>query len=401
MKRTSYIVFILLALLTIGCHNHSHDDHAHGEEEHAHADDEHTHADDEYAHADDEHAEDEHAHAGEIIFTKAQAEAAGLQLETVAYGPFRSVIKTSGQIQSLQGDEHTIVATTSGVVRYLNPSITEGSHVKNGTAIVTISADKMHDGDPVKKAKLAYETIEKEYKRAERLVEANVISQTEFEDIKMKYETARESYIGLSGNMTATGVMVKSPITGYIKNRIVANGEFVSTGQPIAVVASNRRLQLRADVSERYFSQLSSMTTANFLTTYDDKIHQLDSLNGRLISYGRTSNGNSSYIPVTFEFDNIGTIVPGSFTEVYLLTTTRENVMTLPVTAITEEQGLYFVYLQEHEEAYVKKEVMLGDNDGTRIEIKSGINAGDKIVVRGAYQVKMASAKAEIPGHTH
>lgn len=388
MKSTSYIILILSALLTLGCHNHSHDDHAHD-------------VHDEHSNSGDEHAGDGHAHAGEIVFTKAQAEAAGMKLETAAPRSFRSVIKTSGQIQSLQGDEHTVVATTSGIIRYVNPSITEGSHVMAGTAIVSVSAEKMHDGDPVKKAKLAYETAENEYKRAERLVAASIISQTEFEQIKMKYETARESYIGQAANMTASGVLVKSPITGYIKNRIVANGEFVSAGQPVAVVASNHRLQLRADVPERYFAQLGSIRTANFTTSYDDIVHSMDSLNGRLISYGRTSAEGTSYIPVTFEFDNVGTIVPGSFTEVYLLTGTRENVMSLPVTAITEEQGLFFVYIQEHEEAFVKREVVLGENDGTRVEIKSGVKAGDKVVVRGAYQVKMASAKAEIPGHTH
>lgn len=384
MKKISYLIMIISACLAVGCHNHDHD-----------------HDHDEHLHEEEAHSEEQHAHAGEIIFTKAQAEAAGVKIEKASPSTFRSVIKTSGEIQSLQGDEHTVVATTSGIVKYINPSITEGSHVAAGSAIVSVSAEKMYDGDPVKKAKLAYETAEKEFRRAERLVKDNIISQKEYELIKMNYETARESYIGQASNITASGVLVKSPISGYIKNRIVANGEYVSAGQPIAVVSSNRRLQLRADVSERFYSKLSSITTANFITSYDDAVYSLDSLNGRLISYGRTSTGGAAYIPVTFEFDNIGTIVPGSFVEVYLLTGIRENVMSLPAAAITEEQGLFFVYVQEHEEAYVKKEVTLGDNDGTRVEIKKGLKTGDKVVVRGAYQVKMASAKAEIPGHTH
>ncbi len=259
----------------------------------------------------------------------------------------------------------------------------------------------MQDGDPVTKARLAYETAEKEFHRAERLAADKIISQTEFERIKMTYETARAAYIGHSNNVTSGGTLVKSPVTGYIKNRIAANGAYVNAGDPIAVVTSNRRLQLRADVSERYYSKLSSIAGANFMTTYDNTVHSLDSLNGRLLSYGRTSSEGTSFVPVTFEFDNKGTIVPGSYAEVYLLTNTRSNVMSLPISAITEEQGLYFVYIQEHEEAYVKREVTLGDNDGTRVEILSGIASGDKVVVKGAYQVKMASAKAEIPGHTH
>jgi len=55
-------------------------------------------------------------------------------------------------------------------------------------------------------------------------------------------------------------------------------------------------------------------------------------------------------VPVTFEFDNKGEVIPGSFVEVFLLSSPMENVISLPRTALTEEQGGYFVYLQLDEE---------------------------------------------------
>lgn len=58
------------------------------------------------------------------------------------------------------------------------------------------------------------------------------------------------------------------------------------------------------------------------------------------------------YIPVTFEFDNRGDVIPGSFVGVYLLSEERQGVISLPVSAITEEQGLNFVYLQVDAECY-------------------------------------------------
>ena len=387
--KLKYLILAMTVCLIAGCHSHHEEGHNHSAEA------------EEHDHGQAIEEEHDHAHANEIAFTQEQAEAAGLKIEVVKTSTFQSVIKTSGEIQSLHGDEHTVVATSNGIVKYVNSSITEGSPVGAGSAIVSISAEKIKDGDPAVKARLAFETAEKEYRRAERLVADNIISQKEFEQIKMNYETARASYIGQSADMTSRGVMVKSPISGYIKNRIVKNGEYVNAGQPIAVVVSNRRLQLRADVAENYFAQLRNISGANFKTTYDNAVYKLKDLNGRLLSYGKTSLEGASYIPVTFEFDNIGDIVPGSFAEVYLLSGVRDNVISLPLSAITEEQGLYFVYIQEHDEAYVKTEVELGQDDGTRVEIKKGLNINDKVVVRGAYQVKMASAKAEIPGHTH
>ena len=176
----------------------------------------------------------------------------------------------------------------------------------------------------------------------------------------------------------------------------------MTVGQPIAKVAQNRRLQLRAKVSENHFKILKSVNDANFKMAYDDQLYKLANLNGKLLSYGKTSDNNSFYIPVTFEFDNVGDIIPGSFTEVFLLSTPREGVLSVPVSALTEEQGLYFVYTQVEPDAYMKKEVAVGQNNGARAEILTGLKQGDKVVTKGVTQVKLASASGEIPhGHEH
>jgi multidrug efflux pump subunit AcrA (membrane-fusion protein) len=72
------------------------------------------------------------------------------------------------------------------------------------------------------------------------------------------------------------------------------------------------------------------------------------------------------------------------------------------VPSITEEQGLNFVYLQLDEEGYKKQEVMLGQNNGERVQILSGLKNGDKVVTKGVYQVKLAATSSVMPeGHAH
>ena len=135
---------------------------------------------------------------------------------------------------------------------------------------------------------------------------------------------------------------------------------------------------------------------------YNNKVYALSELNGRLLSYGKASGGGSGYyVPVTFEFDNKGDIVPGSFVEVYLLSSPMENVIALPRAALTEEQGSFFVYLQLDEEGYKKQLVTLGADNGESVQILSGVKAGDRVVTEGAYQVKLASATNAIPAHSH
>ena len=96
--------------------------------------------------------------------------------------------------------------------------------------------------------------------------------------------------------------------------------------------------------------------------------------------------------------------MPGSYAEVYLLSTPRDNTLTVPLPSVTEEQGLYFVYLQLDEEHYKKQEVELGQGDGHQVEILSGLKEGDQVVTRGVYQVKLAALGSSIPeghGHSH
>lgn len=428
IKRTLKYSIILSIMISVtaftGCKGKKTDEHEHAEsvenvDEHEHTDgdghdhsseksqehsegDGHDHSADEKEAGHVEGDEKESEHADEIAFSKKQAELVGLTTETVSPTTFYNAIKTSGQIQTPQGNEVVIAATSNGIVTFTNSSITEGTAVSAGQSIVTISAKKLLEGDPAAKSKIAYETALKEYQRAEGLVKDQIISTKEFEQVKLRYETAKTTYDAQASNITASGVSVSSPISGYIKNRLVAQGEYVSVGQQIATVSQNKRLQLRAEVSENNFKILKSISSANFKLAYDNTIYKLSDLNGKLLSYGKSSGDQSFYIPVTFEFDNIGEIIPGAFTEVYLLSSPQENVISVPVPSITEEQGLNFVYLQLDEEGYKKQEVMLGQNNGERVQILSGLKNGDKVVTKGVYQVKLAATSSVMPeGHAH
>ena len=365
---------------------------------------EHSHGND---HADEsEHKEETghgHDHAGEISFTKEQAKAAGLAIETVTPSTFHTVIRTSGQIVAPQGEEQTVVATASGILAYYRGSIAEGMAVKAGEAIASVSAKHLQDGDPAVNARAAFETAEREYQRAARLVADKIISAKEYEQAKLNYETARNAYHAQAASMTSRGIAISSGMSGYVKQLLVAQGEYVTVGQPIAVVTRDRRLQLKAFVPESEYGSLRTISSANFISPSDRNVlHSLASLNGRLVSYGRSLSDNGAFVPAVFEFDNVGDILSGSYVEVFLIGAARNNTITVPLSAITEEQGLYFVYVQEHDEDYVKRQVTLGDSDGLRRVVISGLKPGEKVVAKGAYNVKLASMSTEIPhGHSH
>ncbi|MDR3252420.1 MAG: efflux RND transporter periplasmic adaptor subunit [Tannerella sp.] len=407
MKQYTFILFIVAAFAN-GCQSgehhhteasHSHHDHA---DKDAHEGHDHSTGHDSHAEASHDHAEASHEHADEIVFTEAQAKAVGLETEEVRPGAFSQVIKTGGQIRASQGNESAIAATVSGIVSFAEASLTEGAPIKAGETVAVISSKNMADGDLQVKIQTEYETALKAYQRAETLVKDKIISAKDFEETRLRYETARAAYEAQSSRRTAEGVRLTSPVKGYVKNCPVGQGEYVVAGQTVAVITQNKRLQLRAEVPESHFKALKNVNSAHFKLSYDEAVYKLSMMNGRLLSVGQTSGESSYYIPVTFEFDNTGEILPGAYCEVYLLTAPDEGVISVPLQAVTEEQGLYFVYLRIEQDAYRKQEINTGMSDGERVQALSGLQSGDRVVTKGAYQVKLAANAGIIPeGHSH
>lgn len=373
--------FSMLLLWSCGSGSHGH---SANEEEHEHAE----------AHAGGA------AHADEIVLPAAKAEAAGVEAEPAVPGKFHGVIRTGGQILPAAGDEASVAAPAGGIV-CLASGLYEGTPVKKGQPLFSLLSGNIQDGNSIGKARVAYETAKAEYERASGLVDSRIVSQKDFLKIKENYENARMAYEALRPNADGTGVSVTAPFDGYIKDILVKEGDYVSTGAPMVTVAQDRRLVLKADLSQRYYGIKGEIISANFRTPYSAQTFSLEDLSGKLVSSGRNVSGTSYYIPVTFEFDNKGKVVPGSFAEVWLLTRTRDNVISLPESALTEEQGVYYVYIRIDDDCYRKQAVTLGESDGIRTEILSGVSAGDNVVVEGAYHVKLASASNVIPAHTH
>lgn len=395
MKKNRLFAFAAAsAVLLSACGHHDHDhEHDHG----------HVHIHGGHSHGHEDGDEHDHDHEdGVIVFSEEQAEMAGLETETLALGSFAEVIRVSGQVSAAQGDEAAIVARTSGIVNYTRDHLSEGSEVRNGEVIARVSAEGIAGGDVIAQSNLALATAKAAYERAQRLISDSIISQKEFEKAQLEYESARLA--ANAGNGGKGGASVASPLKGFIKQVLVKQGEYVEAGQIIATVTKSCNLQLRAEVPERHFSSLTKIRSANFKMGYDDIARSLDELGGHLVAIGKIADEGSAYIPVTFEFTNTGSVVPGSFADIWLIMQNRENVLTIPVSALSEAQGVFYAYIQhdDDDDHFERRELRIGSSDGLRVEVLSGLAEGEKVVIKGVSQVKMAGATGVIPdAHNH
>lgn len=387
MRRYLLPISIQLVALFAGCHaGHDHEaedhDHDHGHEAVNEA--------------------DTHKHANEVLMESEEAESAGITYETVQPSEFHQSVKAAGEIETSRGASRVIVAPAAGIVSFRS-GLVAGSSVRAGEALFSISSQGIEQSDATSTVHIDKAIAEKELRRAEELIKDDLISRKEYERIRADYDraSAMASTVAARGR---AGIGVSAPMGGYLVRVDVAPGAFVNVGDPLATVAADRRLVLRADISERHRDFVHSIVSANISMPGSDETISLSALHPRLLSVSPTAAEGSHYLPIYIEFDNPGTLGSGSVVETWLLGSPRHEVISVPRKALIEEGGYYYVYVLEHDEGHKifhKTPVSLGASDGERIEIVSGLSGGEKIASTGAARIRMAGMGAAIPGHSH
>lgn len=386
-KNIFTIMFIcLLASCNTGNKNNEHDS-SHSESEEVHGHESHNH----------EAGNGTKEHSDEITFHKEKAEKFGVKSSIIKPQPFNEIIKVSGEISSAQGDQITIVAPSSGVVN-INRNISLGSPVNKGSRICSISSRDIVGGDSNENARINYLGAKRELDRITPLYENKIVTEKEYNIAKQEYERAKIAYSPAAGS----GTVANSPISGTVTSLFIKDGEYVEAGTPVAVVSKNARLTLKANLPERYFGKLHTIYSANFKPSFTDEVMTLKEMNGKMISSRSVNNSVNGYIPVIFEFDNKSNILPGTYCEVYLLGTLKDNALAVPVESLIEEQGNYYIFIKLDDDCYEKRNVTPGASDGNSIEIISGLKPGENVVTEKAILIKLAANTGEIPhGHTH
>ena len=342
-----------------------------------------------------------------VAFTKEQSWKVDFATTEIRREPFGQIIRTMAQVQPSQGDERIITARTSGTT-FFNTVVTEGKAVRAGQTLFTIDGNATIDNNLAVRyaeAESEYNRAKTEYERKTELAKENIVSQSDLLRAKSEFTSAEITFNNLRSNFTAGRQNVSSPINGFVTRVLVQKGEFVEAGQPVLVVSQNRDLFIKADLRLRHFGLLNNITTANIRLLNCNIVHSLESLGGRIISYGRSADISNPLIPITFQVNNTAGFVPGSFVEMFIKTQTSSQAITVPNEAIVEEMGSYFVFVQLTPEFFDKRAIKKGVTDGVRTEISEGdVAPGDRVVSRGAIFVKLAQASGALDphaGHAH
>ncbi|MBT3208448.1 MAG: efflux RND transporter periplasmic adaptor subunit [Bacteroidetes bacterium] len=353
-----------------------------------------------------EHDASDHSQEAEnphdISFLKEQMWKTDFETQEIKLKDFSQSINTIGEILPAQGEKFIISANTNGIALFSANNLIVGKSVKIGEELFIISGDVIGNENinvTYEKLKNEYEQCKIIYLRHEKLALEKIISSETLNESRKELISDSISYFNFLSNFSKKGVSINSQISGFVQNLLIEEGQYVTTGQPLAVVSAKQKMMIRADVPLRNYNLVYNISGAVFEFPYQDKTISLEQLNGKILSIGSSVQKNGKYIPVYFEVENDGSFIENAFVECFLKTGIVSNQIVIPKSALIEELGTFSVFIQTNGESFEKREIKTATKDGENVQVISGLNEGERIVTIGAMQIKLTSLSTGMDSH--
>ena len=357
--------------------------------------------------------------AGRITYLKEQAWKTDFTTVAVAARDLQDGVRATGEIRPVAGKEAQLTAPSAGRVTLASPAPILGMPVNKDQVLATITpritggTDRPTLSADVLAAEAEVAAARAELERAQRLVAAQAAAPKTVEEATTRLKIAEARLGGARGRLgqfeagaRGTGggrvFQVRAPADGTLTTIDVASGQGVEEGQTMFTVIDLDRVWLVAKVFEADVPKVENARSAWFTVDGYDQPFTVDPSSGKLITVGRVIDPQSRTVPVIFELDNTaGKLRIGNFTKTVIATGPPRKALAIPDSAIVEDGGRSVAFAMVEGESFERRPLRLGIRANGWTEVLEGVNAGERVVAKGAYEVKLASASGAVPAHGH
>jgi len=186
---------------------------------------------------------------------------------------------------------------------------------------------------------------------------------------------------------------ILSPLDGRVGLRQVDQGNYVTPGDSsgLVVITQLQPISVLFAVPENNLQAISKRLQAGAAlpaTAYDGGgAHKI--ADGTLQTFDSQIDPTTGTIKLRARFPNESeALYPNQFVNIVLLLDTHEDVTTIPTAGVQRGVPGTFVYLVNADNTVSVRKVVLGATDGNRVEVTSGLNPGDHIVIDGADKLR-------------
>jgi len=289
--------------------------------------------------------------------------------------------------------------------------VTEWVPVRKGDRLARLDTTEIEAGIAALKAveaqaRVAESRAKREYERAQQLQKFGLITPQAFDDAKSAVEAAEAATAASMAQTRAVeSRLAKSalvaPIDGVVALRGVNVGDRVEnmgSGEPLFRIVDNRLLDLTVSVPS---SRLSSVKIGQIIEFTTDALPGR-TFTGKVMFINPAIDPASRSAKVVVEVPNHdGQLKGGAFVKGRVVIANRPGILQVPREALLNwnlEQQTAEVFIARGDKAE-KRVVKTGQSNGVTVEVLSGLDAGDPVVVRGGFSLqpgdRVAIAKGE------
>jgi cobalt-zinc-cadmium efflux system membrane fusion protein len=355
-----------------------------------------------------------------ISYLKEQQWTNEFATEPVRVADLRNVVRVPATIEPLSGGEAMVTAPAAG--RFTASSLPRiGVPIAAGQTLGQLqprgigSEDRAAIAAAVAEAQAATEAARAEAARAQRLVDERALPARRAEDanraltvaesrlqsaqarLAQRDETLRSGGGAASGNT----FLLRAPIAGRLAEVFATLGASYEEGAPLFRIVRTDRVELRAQIPAADVLVARNIAALAFevpgrtepLTLQVHDAHDPGVL-----------DPTTRALPVQFEVANpANQLLVGQSGTALLYQREQLRLPAAPKSAVLMEAGRPYVFLQTSGESFARRFIEIAARDGDLIGIKSGVQPGDRVVTRGAYEIQLASAAKGLPaeGHVH
>jgi len=324
-----------------------------------------------------------------VIVPPSSPLASRLEIEPAKLTTFTRQVTAPASVEADPARYARILPPLNG--RILQLFVHPGDAVKKGQELVAIDApDFISAQTDYSRTRALLAQAERNLTRQEDLAAHGIIGQRDVDQARTDRDAAQSDFnrskqrlqqLGMDPDKTPLGapLVVRSPLTGKVLDVTTATGEFRNDpNAPLMTVADLSDIWVTANVQEKdiHYVHKGDPASATF-GAYPSEMFR-----GKVLFVADVLDTDTRTAKVRIAYSNTdGRLRPAMFANVTLKTWDTQE-LTVPTTALVLVGDHTTVFVQVAPNTYEQRPVVTGEQQGSRTIIKSGVQAGDKVLVR-------------------
>jgi len=297
---------------------------------------------------------------------------------------WQSILNSVGTLTAVNGVD--VSAEVAGIVKEIH--FESGQFVQKGDVLVLLdtSVEQAQLKDNLAQAKLAKLDLD----RNKALIVKNAVSQAQLDTLSARFDEATAGVEQVEAKIRQKTIV--APFSGKIGIRSIDLGQFVSAGSSMVTLQSLDPLYVQFYLPEQYLNEIYLQQPVKInVNLAGGKI-----LSGAITAINSKVEQATRSILIQATIPNKDSqLFPGMFALVEVILRTRNNVITLPQTAISYSlhgDSVFLIKKEKQDDKQVLKAyrqyVEVGERRGDEVAIIKGLNKGDQVVTSGQLKLQ-------------